>query len=75
MLTHPLSGPNCGSCITGRSVHNQRIEWLWRDVFDGCVSLFYYLFYGLEDEGLLDPNSESDLFAFPYTFLPRIQIP
>ena len=73
MLTHPLRGPDRGSCITGRSVHNQRIERLWRDVFDGCVSLFYYLFYGLEDEGLLDPNSESDLFALHYIFLSRIQ--
>ena len=37
------------------------------------VSLFYYLFYALEDEGLLDPNSESDLFALHYIFLSRIQ--
>ena len=37
------------------------------------MSLFYHLFYGLEDEELLDPNSETDLFALHYTFLPRIQ--
>ena len=72
MLSHPLRGPDRGSHIAGRSVHNQRIERLWRDLFAGCIYLFYNLFYSMEDDGLLDPSNELHIFALHYVFIPRI---
>ena len=72
MLRHPHRGPDRGSFIAGRSVHNQRIERLWRDVFTLCTGHMYHMFYCLEDEGLLDPVDELDLFALHFVFLPRI---
>ena len=58
--------------MLGSSTHNQRIERLWRDVFSGCVSLFYQLFYDLENQNMLDPNDESQLWCLHYAFLPII---
>lgn len=65
-------GSDRRSMLTGSSTHNQRIERLWRDMHGSVTLLFYRLFYFLEQQDLLDPLNNLDLWALHYVYLPRI---
>ena len=60
------------SVIVGSSIHNQCIERLWCDVFRSVGRTFYELLYSLEDEGVLDPLNDVDLFCVHFTILPQL---
>ena len=58
--------------ITGSSVHNERIERLWRDVNRCVCQQFSFTFKILEDNNRLDPLNEVDIYCLHYLFTPII---
>ena len=61
-----LSIYNDPSCIiTGSSVHNERIERMWRDV-TRVSSTFITVFSDLEAQNILDPINEVDIFCLHF---------
>ena len=72
MLCHPSRGTGRGSIIVGKSVHNQRVERMWRDVYQGVLGLFHDIFYYMEEINILDPDDDIDIFCLHYVYIPRI---
>ena len=64
-------GEGRGSIPQGSSVHNQRMEKLWRSIRKIVTEYFLLLFHFLERNNLLNPNDELDLAALHYVFIPR----
>ena len=58
--------------ITGSSVHNQRVERLWRYMHHWVTILYYKLFYFMEHNDMLDPLNEIQVYMLQYVFLPQI---
>ena len=58
--------------LVGKSVHNQHIERLWRDVYVGVIKFYHDLFLYMEAIGVLDPDDETHLFCLHFVYIPRI---
>ena len=70
---HMIQYWGSSSCvIVGSSVHNTRIERLWRDVRKSVLEPLRVTLFALEEEGILDPDNEMDIFCLHQALKNRI---
>jgi len=67
-----IHGITTNPFIAGASVHKQRTEHLWCDVFRYVLSVYHWLFYYFEERGKLDPLSERDLYCLHLVYSNKI---
>ena len=60
-------------CIRGKSVHNTRIERLWRDMREKVADKYRETFMKMENDGILVSNNDIHKYALHYVYLPRIR--
>ena len=65
-------GEGWGGILTGKSVHNVRVERLHVDVYKGVISHYIDVFTEMEKIGILNCDNEYHLFALHYVFIPHI---